>query len=266
MNVGIIGCGKMAQALAAGLCACEPAPFSQLLVNDVDESRTTLFASEFGAQSAQQQDLVSRSDVVILSVKPDQVADVLNSTFQSWHTGQIIISIAAGLTIDYLQKRLPPGVMVVRAMPNLPALIGDGIAAISTGAGLQDEDICKVEVLLQGMGSLLRIDESKMDAVTAVSGSGPAYIMLVAEAMIEAAVHIGLDWQSARKLVIATMLGSTRMLEITGQHPAQLKNQVSSPGGTTIAGLRQLEEMGLRTAFFNAIESAYLRAIKLGQE
>lgn len=266
MKVGIIGCGKMAQALAAGLCACQPGPFSLLLVNDVDESRTSLFGKEFGAQSAQQQELVSQSDVVILSVKPNQVAEVLNHTFHSWYAGQIVISIAAGLTIDYLQKRLPPGVLVVRAMPNLPALIGEGIAAISTGPGIQDEDISKVEVLLRGMGSLLRIDESQMDAVTAVSGSGPAYIMLVAEAMIEAAVHIGLDWNSARKLVIATMLGSTRMLEITGQHPAELKNQVSSPGGTTIAGLRQLEEMGLRTAFFNAVERAYLRAIQLGQE
>lgn len=151
-------------------------------------------------------------------------------------------------------------------MPNLPALVGEGITAIAVGEEVEEDNLVQVENLLSGLGETVRTDEKKMDAVTAVSGSGPAYVMMVVESMTEAAVQIGLDWDLARQLVLTTISGSIKMLEITGQHPAELRNQVSSPGGTTIAAVQQLEEWGLRNAFYHAIEEAYQRSMQLGQE
>lgn len=264
--LGVIGCGKMAQALLEGLSKHRPWPFANLLIDDVDEQRTALFIEQFGAEKVSTTTLIKKSDLVILAVKPGQIEGVLCQTAAAWKPGQLMISVAAGISTAYLQKHLPEGVLVVRVMPNLPALVGEGITAICAGTGVEEEHLRQAENLMSGIGVTIRVEEKKMNAVTAVSGSGPAYAMLVVEAMMEAAVHIGLDWAVARELVLTTWSGSIKMLEVTGQHPAVLKNQVSSPGGTTIAGLRQLEEQGLRHAFFSAVERAYQRAAQLGQE
>lgn len=266
MVLGVIGCGKMAKAMLAGIFGQTPRPYSALLINDTDNHQAEVFVELFSAQSCDQLDVVKRSNVVIVAVKPHQVKEVLNHTASAWKPGQLLISVAAGVKIGVVQSFLPHDVKIVRLMPNLPALVGEGITAIAAGEEVGEENLVQVENLLSGLGKTVRTDEKKMDAVTAVSGSGPAYVMMVVESMTEAAVKIGLDWDLARQLVLATISGSIKMLEITGQHPAELRNQVSSPGGTTIAAVKQLEELGLRSAFYNAIEEAYQRSIQLGQE
>lgn len=265
-KLGIIGCGKMAGAIVAGIYNNGSIAISSLLVNDIDAAQSSRIADTYGAQLSEQITLVQQCDAVLLSVKPQQVAEVLANTYSAWHPGQLLISIAAGIKTNFMQSRLPQGVKVVRVMPNLPALVGHGISAIAAGENVGEDELLQVENLLSVLGNSVRINENKMDAVTAVSGSGPAYIMLLVEAMTEAAVNIGLDWNLSRQLVMTTIAGSIKMLEVTGQHPAELKNQVSSPGGTTVAGLQQLEEKGLRRAFYSAVEKAYQRAVQLGQE
>ncbi|HOQ08936.1 MAG TPA: pyrroline-5-carboxylate reductase [Syntrophomonadaceae bacterium] len=266
MILGVIGCGKMAQAILTGIHKQETCPYSVLLVNDIDGNRVRLFANLFQAAGCDQRDLVRQSDLVILAVKPSQVGDVLAYTAAAWNPGKILVSVAAGVKTSAIQSYLPGGIKIVRTMPNLPALVGEGIVAVYAAEGTEEEDLRQVESLLSGIGKTVRVEEEKMDAVTAVSGSGPAYVMMVVEAMMEAGVHIGLDWSLARQLVLTTISGSIAMLEKTGQHPAEIRNQVSSPGGTTIAAIKQLEEQGLRSAFFNAIEKAYQRSKQLGRE
>lgn len=266
MIFGVIGCGKMAKAMIAGIYDKDPTPYTSLLVNDIDDQQAKLFVDLFQAKSCDQQQLVCQSDLVMLAVKPHQIYEVLINTAAAWKPGQLLISVAAGVKTGFIQSILPQEVKVVRIMPNLPALVGEGIAAIAAGEGVHEGDLIQVENLLLGLGKTVRSDEKKLDAVTAVSGSGPAYVMMIVESMTEAAVQIGLDWDLARQLVLTTIGGSIKMLEITGQHPAELRNQVSSPGGTTIAAVKQLEEQGLRSAFYNAIEKAYHRSIQLGQE
>lgn len=266
MILGVIGCGKMAQAMVSGIFHKDPRPYTDLLVNDIDDHQTERFVDLFQAQICDQSKLVSQSDLVLLAVKPHQIKEVLLATAEAWKPGQLLISVAAGVKRGFIQSCLPPEVKVVRVMPNLPALVGEGIAAIAAGEGVDENDLTRVEEFLSGLGKTVRTEEKKLDAVTAVSGSGPAYVMMIVESMTEAAVQIGLDWDLARQLVLTTIGGSIKMLEITGQHPAELRNQVSSPGGTTIAAVKQLEEQGLRSAFYNAIEKAYQRSIQLGQE
>ena len=266
MILGVIGCGKMAKAMVSGIYEQKPRLYSTLLVNDTDTQQAEAFVDLFSAQNYDQLDLVRHSNVVLLTVKPHQVREVLNHTSSAWRPGQLLISVAAGIKIGVIQSYLPSDVKVIRVMPNLPALVGAGITAIAAGEEVEKEDFVQVENLLSGLGKTVITDEKKMDAITAVSGSGPAYVMMVVESMTEAAVQIGLDWDLARQLVLSTIGGSITMLEITGQHPAQLRNQVSSPGGTTIAAIKQLEEWGLRNAFYHAIEEAYQRSMQLGQE
>lgn len=266
MILGVIGCGKMAQAILAGIQAKSACPYSALLVNDIDDRQTQLFADWFQADPCDQADLVRQSDLVILAVKPHQVSDVLAHTSAAWKPGQVLVSVAAGVKLSSIRSVLPEGLRIVRIMPNLPALVGAGMVAVAADKETGDDCLTQVEELLSGLGKTVRVAEEKMDAVTAVSGSGPAYVMMVVEAMTEAAVQIGLDWNLARQLVLTTISGSITMLEITGQHPAELRNQVSSPGGTTIAAVKQLEEQGVRSAFFNAIEKAYQRSVQLGRE
>ena len=230
MILGVIGCGKMAKAMVSGIYEQKPRLYSTLLVNDTDTQQAEAFVDLFSAQNYDQLDLVRHSNVVLLTVKPHQVREVLNHTSSAWRPGQLLISVAAGIKIGVIQSYLPSDVKVIRVMPNLPALVGAGITAIAAGEEVEKEDFVQVENLLSGLGKTVITDEKKMDAITAVSGSGPAYVMMVVESMTEAAVQIGLDWDLARQLVLSTISGSITMLEITGQHPAQLRNQVSSPG------------------------------------
>ncbi|MBP1761363.1 MAG: pyrroline-5-carboxylate reductase, partial [Firmicutes bacterium] len=260
-----IGCGNMAYALLRGICRNEELAPERIFVNDLSESRLHLFENEFKAISADKADLISAADMVILGVKPNQIREVLENTKDSWQEEKILLSIAAGIRTGFLESLLSPNVVrVIRAMPNTPCLAGEGMTGLCGGRTATTADMEKVRSLFAASGRAITVKEQDMDAVVAVSGSGPAYVFLIIEAMIEAAVSVGLNSATARELVLQTVKGSVAMLEETGQHPAILKQQVTSPGGTTIAALRQLEEGGLRRAFFDAIEAARNRSIELG--
>lgn len=263
--LGIIGCGKMAYALVKGIHGSPALSVGPLLVNDVNPSRTALFAAEFKSTAIEQWELVNQSTIIILAIKPQQVADVLALTRDAWTEDKLLISVAAGIKTSTIEGQLASPVPVVRIMPNTPCLVGAGVSAYCPGKYARSDDLELVGNIFSTMGAALPMEEKYMDAVTAVSGSGPAYAFLVVEAMMNAAVQIGLDINTARQLVLKTLEGSIKMLEDTGEHPAILREQVCSPAGTTIAGIRQLEAKGLRAAFFDAIEKAYLRSIELGK-
>lgn len=265
-SLGIIGCGKMAYALLKGINSDSAHRPDSVYVCDPDQARIDLFGTDFKAAALTADDLISKSDVIILAVKPGQVPEVLKKTAGSWNDQKILVSVAAGVkTADLEQALTHQSVHVVRVMPNTPSLVGEGLAAICAGSLATDSDLDFVQTLLSSSSKAIIIDEQYMDAVTAVSGSGPAYVFLLVEAMAEAAVNVGLNSNIARQLVLQTMKGSIKMLEDSKEHPAVLKEQVCSPGGTTIAGIRQLEEGGIRAAFFKAIEAAYRRSIELGK-
>lgn len=263
--LGIIGCGRMAYALVKGITREAMPAYEQIWASDIDSVRTDIFAKEFGAKPASNYETAVASDIVLLAVKPGLVSKVLDETRVAWNESKLLVSIAAGISTCSIEQKIGVKTPIVRVMPNTPCLTGAGASAICAGqhAGVSHLDL--VEKMLDSVGITVRIDESYMDAVTAVSGSGPAYAYLVAEAMIDAGVQAGLSSAIARKLVIQTIKGSMAMLEETGEHPAELKAQVCSPGGTTIAAVRQLEENGIRKAFFNAVEKAREKSIELGQ-
>lgn len=263
--LGIIGCGKMANAIVRGLGE-DKAGFADILVNDIDQTRALTFSRQYGVKTAACEELLRECSTIILAVKPYQVKEVLHAGQGLWHSGQLLISIAAGIKLASIENATGNQLPVVRVMPNTPCLVGQGISAVAAGSLATDQDVNLVINLFACLGTAVRIDEKYMDAVTAVSGSGPAYVFLVVEAFMNAALQIGLDIGLARELVIQTMQGSLQMLTQSGEHPAILRQDVSSPGGTTIAGIRKLEDNGLRKAFFDAVEMAYNRSIELSKD
>jgi pyrroline-5-carboxylate reductase len=264
-NLGIIGCGKMGYALLKGITQ-ESGAYNTIYICDTDDERMGLFTREFGALATSHQQLIANADVIILAVKPAQVKSVLASTSDVWSNEKLLISIAAGIKIAAIEKELGKPVRVVRVMPNTPCLVGEGVIAIAGGHHASLADLQLVQAMLERVGISIILEESYMDAVTAVSGSGPAYAFLIVEAMMDAAINLGLSSDISRRLVLQTVKGSITMLEKTGDHPAVLKAQVTSPGGTTIAGLRELEAGGIREAFFAAMEKAWQRSMKLGTD
>jgi pyrroline-5-carboxylate reductase len=262
--LGIIGCGKMAMALLAGLAETDLA-FDKILVSDIDQSRIDLFTNKFNVHSSDSIQLVESSDVILLAVKPAQVNEVISLTSINWNSSKILISIAAGVSTVTIEAGLPASVPVIRVMPNLPAVIGQGVSAICPGEYVKENHLTLAKNIFNAIGICVEVSEKQMDAVTAISGSGPAYVFLMAEAMINAGIQIGLDVKISRELVINTIKGSIAMLDNQNAHPAILRDQVCSPGGTTIAAIRQMEEDGIRTAFYNGIEKAWLRSIALGK-
>ncbi|MDD3363851.1 MAG: pyrroline-5-carboxylate reductase [Syntrophomonas sp.] len=262
-KLGIIGCGKMAYALLKGISQ-GPTTYAAIYACDTSSERTELFAREFNAIPATPTELVAKADLIILAVKPGQIKMVLGETSGLWDNEKLLVSIAAGIKTAMIEEELAKPVPVVRVMPNTPCLIGEGASALAAGRYASPADLDLVQAILSRVGVSVIIDEVYMDAVTAVSGSGPAYVFLVVEAMMDAALHLGLNSDMARQLVLQTLKGSISMLEQTGEHPAVLKAQVTSPGGTTIAGLRELEAGGIREAFFAAMERACQRSIELG--
>jgi len=263
--LGIIGCGNMANAVVKGL-STNQANFHDILVNDINEERALNFSKEYGVKTVDYQTLWKECTAIILAVKPYQVKEVLNLARGHWYPKQLIISIAAGIKLASIEAATDNLLPVIRVMPNTPCLVGQGITAVAAGDKATNDDVDLVIRIFNSLGTVVKINEKYMDAVTAVSGSGPAYVFLVVEAFMNAALQIGLDISLARELVIKTMKGSLEMLEQSGEHPALLRQHVSSPGGTTIAGIRKLEENGVRKAFFDAVEMAYNRSIELSSD
>ena len=257
----LVGGGKMGSALLSGLVSAGWAPVGDLAVSETDPAqRERLEATHPGLT------VVAgpvEADDVLLAVKPDVAEAVLRTLGVSGP--RRVLSIVAGISTDRLEATLPAGSVVVRAMPNTPALIGAGVAGLSGGMAATSADLDWAEGILSAVGTVVRLPERHLDAVTGISGSGPAYLFLVAESLIEAGVTAGLTRDVSRQLVVGTLLGASLMLDRTGEEPADLRAAVTSPGGTTAAAVRTLEFKAVRSAFIEAVATATERSRQLGR-
>jgi len=262
----IVGGGQMGSALLSGLVASEWAePASLAVVEPVAERRAALALEHDGlvVAAAPSPELVDGAGGVVLAVKPDVAEAALRLLGATGATR--VLSVVAGLPAQRLEAVLPDGAVVVRAMPNTPALIGAGVSAISGGSQARAADLDWAEEVLSAVGAVVRLPERHLDAVTGLSGSGPAYLFLVAEALMEAGVLTGLPRDVARTLVTETLFGAAKLLSVSGEDPAELRQRVTSPGGTTAAGLRALEARAVRAAFLEAVVAATERSRQLGR-
>ncbi len=263
-KIGIIGGGNMGRAIIKGLTGLTQSP--QVTAWDADNNCCENLKNDLQVCIARDnQDLANNCKIIILAVKPQIIEPVLAEIADILTENKLLISIAAGVPCKKIEKPLADKVPVIRIMPNTPALINRGIAAISAGRSASKQHLTIATEIFACLGESVIVPENSMDMVTAVSGSGPAYVFLVIEALLDAAVGIGLNRDLARKLVIETVLGSTELIKQTGKQPMELKDMVTSPGGTTIAGLAELEKNGLRHAFNEALRSACLRSQELGK-
>jgi pyrroline-5-carboxylate reductase len=264
VSVAIIGAGVMGETLLSGLVRAGRRP-EDLLVGEKRRDRAEELQERYGVPVVPNLEAARRADTLVLVVKPQDMAEVLDELAPVVRPGQLVVSLAAGITTAFVEARLPDGVAVVRVMPNTPALVDEGMAAISRGSHCDEAHLVEAESLMSATGRVIRVPERQQDAVTAISGSGPGYIFFVVEAMIEAGVHLGLPRATAAELVVQTVVGSAKLLRDTGEHPVVLRERVTSPGGTTAAALRQLEEHKVRAAFLVAIEAARDRSRALAQ-
>ena len=331
MSTAIIGAGVMGETLLSGLVRAGRR-VDQLMVGEKRAERARELEERYGVAVVSNREAAAKADTVALVVKPQDMGDVLDEIAPDLRAGQLLVSLAAGITTSFIESRVPDGVAVVRVMPNTPALVDEGMAAISPGSHCDESHLTEAESLMASTGKVLRIPEKQMDAVTAISGSGPAYIFFVVESMIEAGVHLGLPRSTATDLVVQTLVGSAKMLRETGTHPAVLRvperqmdavtaisgsgpayiyfvvesmieagvhlglpratahelvvqtlfgsahmlretnehptvlrEQVTSPAGTTAAALRELEIHKVRAAFLAAMEAARDRSRELAE-
>ena len=262
-KVVFIGAGNMAEALVKGMTASGVCGADRIFVTDVRPERLAFFEKEFQVKGfADNAVAVKNADIVVLAVKPQLLGEVLAGLKASLGKS-LLVSIAAGISTAWIESKLADGVRVVRVMPNTPALVRAGAAALCGGRRATEEDLVMAETMMTAVGLCVRVPESSMDAVTALSGSGPAYVFHLMEAMIEAARHAGLDEAVARKLIYATVSGAAKLAEATGTDPAELRRRVTSKGGTTAAALEVLEEKAVYHAYLGAIAAAHRRAREL---
>jgi pyrroline-5-carboxylate reductase len=259
MTVAVIGAGVMGETLLSGLIRAGH-DLADLVVGEKRPERAVELREKYDVTVVANTEAVERADTVALVVKPQDMGEVLTEIAPHLHPGQMVMSLAAGTTTDFIEKHIPDGIAVVRVMPNTPALVDEGMAAISPGTHCDDEHLQEAERLLSSIGKVLRVPEKQQDAVTAISGSGPAYLFFVVEAMIEAGVHLGLPRSTCTDLVVQTVVGSAKLLRETGDHPTVLRERVTSPGGTTAAAIRELEDHKVRAAFITAMEAARNRS------
>ncbi|MDB4459322.1 pyrroline-5-carboxylate reductase [bacterium] len=265
-NIGFLGAGKMATALAKGFVDAGLVPAERVFASDVYAPAQKAFASEVGGKALESNsDVVSESCVIVLAVKPAQVEEMLKDLGKQLGAGHLLISIAAGVTLSSLEAAVPEGVRVVRVMPNTPALVGASASGFALGTAATPDDAALVESLLTAVGVALQVKEELLDAVTGLSGSGPAYVYQMIEALSDGGVAAGLPRDVATRLAAQTLMGGAKMVLETGMHPGALKDMVTSPGGTTIEGVHQLELGGLRGTLMNAVLAATKKARELGR-
>lgn len=265
-QIGFVGAGNMATALIRGVLAAKLARPEQVLIFDVDAGKMDRLVEAHQVVTAKNNcDLVGRCDLVVLAVKPQVMGQVLQEIAPAVRGDQCFISIAAGITLARLEGALGPNARVIRTMPNTPALIGAGAAAIARGHAASDEDAAVAQAIFGAVGSAVVLDEKYLDAVTAISGSGPAYLFFFVEALFEAAERTGLEREIGQALVKQTILGAARMVSELSQTPAQLREAVTSPGGTTAAALAVLREGGFADLIVRAVEAAAARAAQLAK-
>lgn len=265
-SIGFIGAGNMAEAMIRGLVRGGHVPAAKIAASGPRRERLDELAREYGIEvSTDNREIVRRCGIVVLAVKPQIVDKVLREVGDQLREGSLLVSICAGIDTEAIEEGIAAGVRVVRAMPNTPALVGAGATAIAPGKLASETDLATARALFDAVGITVVLDESHLDAVTGLSGSGPAYIFLILEALADAGVKVGLSRRNAQRLAAQTVMGSAKLLLETDEHPGKLKDMVTSPGGTAIAGLHTLEEGGLRTTLINAVETATKRARELGR-
>jgi pyrroline-5-carboxylate reductase len=267
LHIGFLGAGKMASALAKGWIQARLLTPDQLMASDPNEVARTHFQMALGSNaSASSSEVLRFANVVVLAVKPGTVTEVLGEIRGSLGESQLLISIAAGVTLARLERDLNPRAHVIRVMPNTPALVGASASAFALGTSASQKDGALCQQLFSAVGVAYQVQESLLDAVTGLSGSGPAYVYLMIEALSDGGVAAGLPREIATNLAAQTVLGSARMVLETGLHPGALKDMVTSPGGTTIEGLHELERAGVRGALMQAVRAAANKASQLGQK
>lgn len=266
-RLAIVGGGKMGEALVGGLIHSGWAQPDQIIVAEIHESRRDALAAEYQVSTtADTIEAVKDCPTVLLAVKPQDMDAVLEVCSGVITTEQLVLSIAAGIPTAYIERRLGANVPVVRAMPNTPALLREGATAIAAGTHATDEHMAHADEILSAVSRIVHLPERYLDAVTGVSGTGPAYVFFLAESLIEGAVGVGLPRDTATELVCQTLLGAARMLRETGRHPVELREEVTSPGGTTVAAMSILEHKGVRSAFLDAVKAATERSRQLAEE
>jgi pyrroline-5-carboxylate reductase len=253
--LAILGAGVMGETVLSGLLRAGWHA-DQIVATDRRVERQRELTARYGIKMLENTEAVAEAETVILVVKPQDMSDLLSEIAESIKPGTLVVSLAAGVDTTFIESRLPEGVAVVRVMPNTPAQVDEGMAAISPGSHSTQDHLDHVTEILSATGRVITVPERYQDAVTAISGTGPAYLFFVVEAMIEAGVHLGLPRDTATELVVQTMLGSAKLLRETGEHPTVLRERVTSPGGTTAAAVRELEDHKVRAAFLRAMEAA----------
>lgn len=254
-GLAILGAGVMGETVLSGLLRAGWSP-EQIVATDRRPERQVELTETYGIRMLDNTEAAAGAATVVLVVKPQDMSDLLTEIAGAIGPDTLIVSLAAGVDTASIESQLPAGVAVVRVMPNTPAQVDEGMAAISPGTHARPEHLERVTAILSATGRVVTVPERYQDAVTALSGSGPAYLFFVVEAMIEAGVHLGLPRDIATDLVVQTMLGSAKLLRETGEHPTVLRERVTSPGGTTAAAVRVLEDHKVRAAFLGAIEAA----------
>jgi pyrroline-5-carboxylate reductase len=261
-TVAILGAGVMGETVLSGLLRAGRS-VDDVVITERRPERAVELAERYGVEVLGNVEAAASADTVVLVVKPQDVAGLLAEIRDVVAPGKLVVSMAAGIATAFVEQRLAEGVAVVRVMPNTPALVGEGMAAISPGSRCDDLHLDRARALLAATGKVIQVAECHQDAVTAVSGSGPAYVFYAVEAMIEAGVLLGLPRATSTELVVQTLYGAATMLRETGTHPTLLREQVSSPAGTTMAALRQLDDHKVRAAFLSAVEAARNRSREL---
>jgi pyrroline-5-carboxylate reductase len=263
-RIAVLGAGRIGEALISGLLSSGWRRPSDITASSRRPERVTELAERHGIRAtADNVEAASGAALVVVSVKPQDIDGLLGQIGPAISVEQTVLSVAAATPTATLERHLAAGVPVVRAMPNTPSTVHEGIAGLCAGSHAGDAHVTLAEEALAHLGSVVRVPERHMDAVTAVSGSGPAYFALLAEAMIEAGLLLGLSREISTQLVIQTMFGTAKQLRDEGLHPVELREMVTSPGGTTIAAIRELEAAGVRAAFLDAIQAAMTRAKEL---
>jgi pyrroline-5-carboxylate reductase len=263
MRIAILGAGKIGESLLAGLRSSD---WADLVATSRREERVAELKERHGVEATTSNaEAIRGADVVVLAVKPQDMEALLGEIGHLLQSDQTVLSVAAAIQTSSIERRVGPDVPVVRSMPNAAATVHEGIAGMCAGSHAGREHLDRAGTVLRAVGDVVEVAEEQMDAVTALSGSGPAYYALLAEAMIEAGLLLSLSREVATKLVVQTMLGTARLLRDEGIHPVELREAVTSPGGTTIRAIRELEQAGVRAAFFNAINAAMERSKELAR-
>ncbi|MGH8960496.1 MAG: pyrroline-5-carboxylate reductase [Jatrophihabitantaceae bacterium] len=262
-GLAILGGGKIGEALLSGLLRGERTA-ADIVVSEKHAARADYLARTHGVKTLDVAASAAVASTIVLAVKPQDIDALLAELHDVVGPQHLVVSVAAGVTTAHIEAALPDGVPVVRCMPNTPALVDQAMTAVSAGAHADERHLTVAESLLRAVGKVVRVPESQLDAVTALSGSGPAYFFFLVEAMIDAGILLGLPRALAADLIVQTAIGSAVMLRDSGEHPVQLREAVTSPGGTTIAAIRELEVHGVRAALLAAIEAACLRSRELG--